>query len=441
VVHARPVPPVPVQAGHPGGRVPGARIGALDGLRGVAALVVVAHHMLLTQPALAAPYLDPTGPVDTATWWAVFTPLHLFWAGPQAVLVFFVLSGLVLALPGADTGRLNLWDYYPRRLLRLYLPVWAAVGLAVGWAAVFPRVWPEGTSWWVVGKVAEPTASGVLDDLSLVRGPGQVNHVLWSLQWEVVYCLLLPLVLLVARAALRPWPVRLLAAVAGLVAGAVLDSLAVSSLALFVLGTLMALEHRKLADWAARRGPGWWAGCVLACLALLPAHWLVHALARAAALPVPAAVEDLATALQGLGAALTVLVAWLRPGPHRLLTAPVMQWLGSRSFSLYLVHLPVVASVVVVFGGRPELGAVLALTLLVVLPLTEVFYLAVERPSHRVARRVGRAIARRANSAAVPEIAVAAAETRPMRLVASARGGSDPAGAPVNRPAAAGSPG
>jgi peptidoglycan/LPS O-acetylase OafA/YrhL len=396
------------------------RIAALDGLRGIAALVVVVYHVLLTQVPLAAPYLDPSAPVDGAVWWASFTPLHLFWAGPEAVLVFFVLSGLVLALPVADTGRLNPWDYYPRRLVRLYLPVWAAVGLATAWAAAVPRAWPEGTSWWLTVNAAQPTPSAVLDDLLLVRAPGQAVHVLWSLQWEVVYCLLLPLVLFVVLRFPRLWVVKFVLAGTALVAGAALDSLALSTLPLFVLGTLMAVEHRRLTGWAAaldrsRWAQLWWTSLLAGCVTLLAAYWYLHALALPAAVVEQA--EPVARALQGLGAALTVGVVWLWRGAQGPLTTPVMQWLGSRSFSLYLVHLPVVATVALLLGGTPPLLLALGGSLLVTLPLTEVFYRLVERPSHRVARRAGRAVAARVRSAPAAEVVPSICETSPIRLV------------------------
>lgn len=401
---------------------PRSRIASLDGLRGIAALVVVVYHVFLTQPALAAPYLDPTAPVDSATWWATFTVLHLFWAGPEAVFVFFVLSGLVLALPVADTGRLNAWDYYPRRLVRLFLPVWAATGLAVLWAVGFPRSWPAGTSWWVSANTTDPTVAKVLADLFLLSSPGQVNHVLWSLQWEVVYCLLLPTVLVVVRGFPRLWPVKFAAVAGALVAGVLLGSLAVSSLSLFVLGTLMAVEHRRLARWAqrldaSRLAPLWWSTAGALCVVLLLAYWFVHALGLGTA-------QDVARALQGLGAGLVVFVAWHWPAAQRIMTRPVMQWLGSRSFSLYLVHLPIAASVVVVLGGQPPLALVLGLTLLVALPLTEIFYRLGERPSHRVARRAGRACAEHARSVPAPEVAPALAETGPLPRIGPVRSGS-----------------
>lgn len=399
---------------------PHSRIAPLDGLRGMAALVVVVYHVFLTQAALAAPYADPSAPVEGPVWWATFSPLHLFWAGPEAVSVFFVLSGLVLALPAVASGRLNLWDYYPRRLVRLYLPVWAAVGLALAWAAAVPRVWPEGSSWWIVRYSPEAAPSAVVRDLALVAAPGQFVHVLWSLQWEILYCLALPFVLLAVRRLPRWWPATLLFVVAAPAAGAALGNLALASLPLFVLGTLMAVEHRRLQRWAravdrSRHAPLWWALLLLSCAGLLLAYWLVHALPLPAAAVGPA--ETAARSLQGLGAGLTVAVAWLWRGAHGTLTAPVMQWLGSRSFSLYLVHLPVVASVALLLGAEPPLVLVLAGTVLVTLPLTEVFYRLVERPSHRVARHAGRAVAGLVRSAPAAEVEPSAAETGSFRRI------------------------
>lgn len=64
----------------------------------------------------------------SATWWLAFTPVHLVWAGTEAVLVFFVLSGFVLAGPLPQRARRDRWaTWYASRLVRLYLPVWASL--------------------------------------------------------------------------------------------------------------------------------------------------------------------------------------------------------------------------------------------------------------------------------------------------------------------------
>lgn len=376
------------------------RVASLDGLRGIAALVVVLYHVFLTQPELAAPILDPTAvDVGGVSWWVTYTPLHLFWAGPEAVFVFFVLSGLVLALPVAGSGRVNPWDYFPRRLLRLYLPVWAAVTLAVLWATAFPRDWQSGDSWWLVMYGTDPTWSGIVEDL-LLWWPGSTNHVLWSLQWEVVFCLTLPLFLLMARTCRRLWHVKAVVFLLMLVIGAGIDSPVLASLPLFALGTLMAVEHHRLARWAAsvhrrRRPQLWWSAALVVCVGLLMSYWFVHAFGTRVAEEAVAATRG----LQALGACLVVFLVWHWPGARRFMTSSVMQWLGTRSFSLYLVHLPIVVSVAVALGGKPALGSALVLTVIITFPLTEIFYRLVEKPSHRIARRVGQSSAARAAGA------------------------------------------
>ena len=73
------------------------RLSSLDGLRGVAALIVVVHHSMLVSPNLAAAYYG--GEVEgLAANIVTYSPLHLLWGGKEAVVVFFVLSGLVLVL-------------------------------------------------------------------------------------------------------------------------------------------------------------------------------------------------------------------------------------------------------------------------------------------------------------------------------------------------------
>lgn len=80
------------------------RLRELDGLRGLAALIVLFYHISLTYPSLAAPYYAQ--PVEGPLAFALtYTPLHLLRDGRMAVYIFFVLSGLVLALPVLARGR------------------------------------------------------------------------------------------------------------------------------------------------------------------------------------------------------------------------------------------------------------------------------------------------------------------------------------------------
>lgn len=368
-----------------------ARVYSLDGLRGVAAVVVFVHHVFLTQPALAEAYRADPGRLDAMSWLFTHTPLHLLWAGTEAVFVFFVLSGLVLALPASDGGRIDLAAYYPRRLLRLYLPVWAAVVLALGWAAAFPRAWGSGDSWWFVANAGDPTTNGVRSDLLMLSGPGTTNYVLWSLQWEVVYSLALPLVVVLLKVGRRLWWLKAAAVMGAMAAGAGLDDSALWYLSIFATGTMMALERPRLAGWAGwlddrARTDRWWSSVLVVSIGLLLTYWFVPVVGMQAA--------GLGTVrgLQALGACGLVFVAWFCPFARDVLNSELAQWLGDRSFSIYLVHLPVVVAMTTFLGGQPHLGGVLVLSALIVFPLAAAFHRYVEQPAHRLASTIGRRI-------------------------------------------------
>src|SRR5690606_25572931 len=117
----------------PAGAPRGQRISSLDGLRGIAALVVLLYHLTL----VARPFLE-TGRTSNAWWWITETPLKLLTAGTEAVLVFFVLSGFVVALPAFRAG-FNWVGMLTGRMLRLYLPVWASLALSVALLQLVPR--------------------------------------------------------------------------------------------------------------------------------------------------------------------------------------------------------------------------------------------------------------------------------------------------------------
>ena len=113
----------------------GGRYAYLDGLRGVAALVVVLCHFVLAfQPALLS---GRAGQGATAAGTGLsHTLLVLFWSPDCAVHVFFVLSGFVLssAMAGQPTGRplARLGALLLRRWVRLAGPILGSSLLAWG---------------------------------------------------------------------------------------------------------------------------------------------------------------------------------------------------------------------------------------------------------------------------------------------------------------------
>ncbi len=359
---------------------PPTRLSSLDGLRGVAAVVVMIYHMSL----VARPFLD-TGSDGDTWWWLTQTPLKLFTAGTEAVLVFFVLSGLVVTLPALREG-FRTSGYLASRLVRLYLPVWGSLLLAAALIALVPRranAVSDGS--WTDRANADAVAwPQLLSEASLWRISYDLNNVLWSLRWELVFSLALPLFAVLALTVRRYWlPAAALATVI-MIAGRLLEQDALTYLPAFFLGSLMAVRLDDLLAWSRRQRTRTWVLLATSSSALLIASWLTRPLQTSSG-------ADVLWALAALGAAGLVVVALGWQPVARALSKPVPQQLGRVSFSLYLVQAPVIATLAFAFGDR-NWPLVVALGIPVCLLVAWGFFVAVERPSHRLARWTARTV-------------------------------------------------
>ena len=93
----------------------------------------------------------------------------------------------------------------------------------------------------------------------------------------------------------------------------------------------------------------------------------------------------------GLGGALLIFAFLAWQPAISLGNGSLVRWLGMRSFSLYLIHEPIVVSVTFALrSNNAFLVAMLALPLSLL--VTEAFFRLMERPSHRLAQAAGRVI-------------------------------------------------
>jgi peptidoglycan/LPS O-acetylase OafA/YrhL len=98
-----------------------------------------------------------------------------------------------------------------------------------------------------------------------------------------------------------------------------------------------------------------------------------------------------------LGAVLIVVVAAMWGPIIRLLSTRIVQWLGRISFSLYLVHVPILMTFNAFLG--PKLWWLSAMcTVVIALGVAELFARFIEQPAHRLSQRTGRAFSRRIHS-------------------------------------------
>lgn len=356
----------------------GGRFRALDGLRGVAALIVVFHHIILTSPLFDRATSMATGPVDPVVPWLFkFTPLHFFFAGTEAVYLFFILSGFVLALPYLSGSAPKWRVYYPKRLIRLYLPVFGGVLFALLMAAVVPRqALPDFTGWtnYHVGPY------NALNDAYLLNGGiDLLNSPLWSLTWEVMFSLLLPVYVLVVAHFRKSWVFGIVGSFAIIAHGFTNGNQYQQFLPMFAIGVCLAAGKDDIRVWTTKI-PTWaWSLITAAALVLFSANWYIPFAVPSVMLEVLACVVLVAACL------------FFRPVVAFGSTRP-LQWLGKRSFSLYLVHEPIILTVVnVIHLTNPLLVSLIVIPAALI--VAEIFYRLIERPSHRLSMWVGKRIA------------------------------------------------
>lgn len=344
------------------------RVVGLDGIRGIAALFVVLHHTYLVS--------YDTYPVNSGPSW-----LGWLMYGHLAVVVFIALSGFSLAIgPARRDWQLGGKARFAfRRAWRILPPYWAALvfSLIMAWTVA-----PEPGSAVPNGKSV--VVYGLL--LQDIVGSPIPNGAFWSIAVEAQLYIVFPLLLVMLR---RASAIAMVAAVTILVTtvGVLAPHVAAVHLlirltpqfaALFALGLASAGILR--APERVQRWPWQWfsVAAVLPVLVVLVVkgtvwfqdnqYWVDLALG-------PAIACFLAAVATGRARS----VRWL------LDTWPVRR-LGTFSYSLYLIHAPIVVAIgtkVVgphVHGGLPRFFLTLALALPISLVAAHLFATVFEIP-------------------------------------------------------------
>lgn len=367
------------------------RLGSLDGLRGLAALVVMLYHFTLMFPSISrATGIDGDHAAPgSVVWWLTSTPVNLLIAGPSAVLVFFVLSGLVVTLPVLRNRSFDWIAYFPQRTARLGLPAFVSIFVALVFAVIgnaFAGA-PSGsmaTAWSVRGF----EWSTFVQSSDLLLGMPLINNPLWTLKYELVFSIALPIFVIVAMAAKKYWAITILLCSIMSFVGRLNATDGFVFLPIFMIGCVMAVHLGSMRSWAAEPSSAvlirWAAPCLLLIsVVLLTLHANVWSV-----LPDKGRMQEWAVYVQFLGAAGLVLVCAIWRPISKLLTTRICRWLARVSFSLYLIHVPVLVLVDKIIGPNQEVLTV-SISTVVALILAEIFCRFVEQPLHIASRKIG----------------------------------------------------
>jgi peptidoglycan/LPS O-acetylase OafA/YrhL len=386
---------------------PDRRIHWLDGVRGAAALFVVLHHMWL---ASWPHYPDNEGP-----WW-----LGFLLYGHLAVAVFIVVSGYSLALAPLRRGGVlsgGMRRFVRRRAWRILPAYWAALIFStILWLAVLSP-----STGGAEATKAFAVHATLLQD---VIGSLTPNGAFWSIavEWQIYF--VFPLILLVA---LRSTMVRAVA----LTTVVVLIGHAVASTGVSVLEKINHLTPQflalfafgVLAAWAAHRGigPAVRRALIAATVAAF-AGFVVLALAQGS----PWVTEhwfwvDLLFGT-GVAGALFLTATSQRSWREATLGCRSAVLLGAFSYSLYLMHAPLLQSMQKLVLDPLELsaGANFAAQLVIVLPVV----LGLCYAFHRVFERP---FLERRDLASLKTLPIFTRVSRPRKALAAPQFGDEPA--------------
>lgn len=366
------------------------RLAALDAVRGLAALAVVFSHCLATFPPFSDVYLAPDRPHPAWVTLLAYSPLHLFWGGQEEVLLFFVLSGFVLALPFVAGRGPSYGAFVVRRICRIYLPYAAVVAIAAALMAALAGAPPHGLGDWFYRSWSRPLSWELAIDHALMLGATPLNTVdapVWSLVHEMRVSLLFPLLVaaVIRLPGLAPYALALgLYAAGGWTMRApwalahipLTLAATLQYAAYFAAGAGLAKHREAIVAWLEARRPLALTGLVITALFLFNVRWQLPGLPRGQEL------------LAGVGACMLLMLALGWPRARAFLERAPWQWLGRISYSLYLTHVVVLLAMAHTLGRVLPMPLVIAAVPIVALVVAHVAHRLIEVPAIALGRHL-----------------------------------------------------
>nr|WP_321293235.1 acyltransferase [uncultured Trichococcus sp.] len=325
------------------------RIEIFDGMRGLASVIVMIFHMAVwTVYGYSANeykiFADPFWRVATQT------PLKMLWGGNEAVLVFFIIGGFVLARPYLSGRKLDFKPFILKRWIRLMLPYVLVIAVSVILIALF-GAWKQETidlsgSFNVKWKRVPNAGEMLLYLLGYDYNLNILSGAFWSMVQEWRLSFVLPFVA-VALHRYSTWKVLVCYAVLqqgiealtdwGMRSGTAWLAHLSESLnrtnyyaLFFVMGAVLA-KHLPAIRAFVREHRSFRILSAWAIPFLIPSQWIL------AALGLSFRVRH-ALLLTGLGIILFLLLCMESPRLTAFFKSKPLLLLGKLSFSLYLTH-------------------------------------------------------------------------------------------------------
>lgn len=386
------------------------RIDSLDSIRGLAAISVVIFHCLVSFPIFYAAQ-EHKDYDNLFVKIMANTPLHTIWAGPEGVLLFFILSGFVLSLPFLNGKKIVYKDYLIKRFCRIYIPYLVIISIstiAVITLADFRNF--DGLSEQFNNRWDHPVTFGaILTYIFMLESDyANVNGVAWSLVHEMRISIFFPLLILFIMK--NKWLKSLIYSlvVCGVMAVGCkvlsmmipneLGSFVATSIGntfyyciFFIFGALLA-KHRHeimtvIQPISFRRKLSLLAIAVL----LYNFKWLVYDLFLVKfsknAL-VSFGFDTINDIVASIGIVILLSVVLSSSKLDAFLNRKILVWFGKISYSLYLIHVIVIMLSAYYISAIVPMPVAIALVPFIALPVAHLSYKYIELPAISLGRKL-----------------------------------------------------
>jgi peptidoglycan/LPS O-acetylase OafA/YrhL len=327
------------------------RLDYLDSIRGIAALIVVCCHCWQLHAVAFIDrhryFADVTGsPLDTF----YYILERISQGGRAAVIIFFVLSGFVLSL-SLQKNPLPYGNYLTRRMFRIYPTFAITIIASFALHRMIGTVNYDGLEWHLSNNQPDTSYTVLLKHFLFwgTKPARMLDGVMWTLVHEIRISLIFPFILLLLirykwRALIMLQTLSITCTLGILyITGIVIKGYEEDTFLLslfdtgyfiifFAAGAYLAIERQWVAEKISSL-PKW---CVLL---LIP---IIIVLLLKSDTNTSKAIGCISDYMRGLGAILLIALPLGIKKFSSALHHQIPIWLGRVSYSLYLVHVPIV---------------------------------------------------------------------------------------------------
>ncbi|HDR6311980.1 TPA: acyltransferase [Bacillus cereus] len=331
-----------------------------------------------------------------------YSPIHLFFAGHEAVILFFVLSGFVLSLPYLKNTNVTYSSYLIKRFLRLYIPYSISVLIATFLYVSFSNGSIHNLSDWFNNIWVLPIQlSNFIQHFTMLGSFNNsvINPIYWSLIHEMRISIIFPVIIYFILK--HNWKLTLIVSFIWCSSAFVLTNklnafnqsdylMTIYYLFMFIVGALLAKHKNVFLQFFSERSVGMKLIIMICAVLLYTARWwgysfqLMHNII----------ITDFLTMF---GSTIMIVISIGSKRIKNILLMKPINFIGKISYSLYLYHCVTLLTFCHWLQYKISYLFILVLSFVCAMILATLSYYYIEKPSIRL----GKILVRKYSSPAI----------------------------------------